>query len=95
MIGKCSSRQGVIEVVRIFERMRQYELGPVLKVDVDQFIKRFIVDAHRVIAKIEENSFSAEDHGGRFGLLTALSLHLVKAVASLFPEFSRLTAFAV
>ncbi len=62
-------RRGMIDVVGIFQRMRQHKARIEFAIDIDQALLMCLGEAQRIVAGIEELDLRAERGGGPFRLV--------------------------
>jgi hypothetical protein len=87
-------REGVVEVVRVLQRVRQDELRPHFAIQSGQLIESVVWHAHRVIAQIKELNLSAQNGGGTLSLVFTVSLHLFQCHPCLAPQLGGFSALA-
>jgi hypothetical protein len=56
--------QGVIEIVRVFQRVCEHKRGSAFAIDVDDALEDRFRYAQRIVDRVEELDFRAEDLGG-------------------------------
>ena len=86
---------GVIEIVRVLERVGEHEGRIGLTVDVDHSVKMRIGRLERVIAGVEELDLGAQQLGRPLGLVLAPGLDLFERGALLLPGELALAALTV
>jgi hypothetical protein len=84
LLGVSSGRR-VIDIVGIFQRMRQHEARIEFAVNVDQPLHMRIRQAQRVIAGVKELDLGPECGRGTLRLIPATRLDLLERHARLFP----------
>ena len=76
---------GMIEIVRVFQRMGEHEGRIGLAVDVDHAVEMRFGEPQRIIAGIEEFDLRAEHRGRALGLVLAAGLDLFQRRARFLP----------
>ena len=75
----------MVDIVGIFQRMRQHEARIEFAIDVDQPLHMRVGQAQRIIAGIEEFDLGAERGCGALRLVLAAGLDLFQRHARLLP----------
>jgi hypothetical protein len=88
------SGERMIEIVGIVKRMGEDELGANFSVEGSEFEEHLIVDAHRVIADVEEDGVGTQDFCGAPGFRSSRGFDGVESHARLAPESCGFAAFA-
>ena len=83
----------MVEIVGIFQRVRENEFGSNFPVKRRQFIKNAVLCSHRVVAHVEENRLRAEYFRRACSFLFSVGLNLFHRHPRLPPEFRRFASF--
>ncbi len=89
------SRVGVVEIVRILERVRQHEGWVELAIDVDHAIEMVFVELQRIVAAVEEFDLGAEQFCRALGFVFAPGFYFFQRGARFFPGKLAFSTFAV
>ena len=85
----------MIEIIGIFQRMRQHEGRIELAVDVDHPVEMRLVELQRIVAAVEELDLRAEHPGRALGFVLASCLHGRHRRARLLPGELAFAALAI
>ncbi len=86
---------GMIEVVRVVQRVREDERRVQLTEDIDRAVEHLGRMAQRIVAAVEELDLCAQDSGGLLGFCLPAGLHLGERDALLLPGELALAALTV
>src|SRR5690606_17477522 len=84
----------MVEIIRVLERMGQYESGVLLAIDVDNAVEMFFVELERRVAAVEERDLGAEQVGGALRLVLAARFGAFPRRAVVLPGELAVAAFA-
>ncbi len=86
---------GMIEIVRVLQRMRQHEGRIFLAVDVDHAVEVLVVELERIVAAVEEFDLGAQKLRRALGFVLAAGFDLLERRAGFFPRELAFAPFAV